>query len=354
MKSILQVTLLASVWVLTQAPVLAADQNSFQVVAKDKDGNPKPGITLSVLSGGNKFSAGVTDSNGEQTVPLSLGNVPSNEKMQIVVRRCRHADGTATVEILILPADARIPPMENCDDQIAGVIPWPEHGGAVVTVNLLDHPNVAMGAGPGGGPSAPTGPAGQGASPFTFEGSLLGGLATAGNLSTTSAIEGDATMYFGPVGVGGGFVRSGDATVQGATTGSSLPTGPTTANFHAAEIKGIVKLLAVGPFSIAVQGGAWPFTARSSTTATIVVTSPTGGTSTEVVTTTRSLGGVAPVFGGSIEVQLMKHIAAQVAVKRGYLRSGSSLDQGVTVVLFGVSFSPQFPRGLFNVGSGAR
>ena len=186
--------------------------------------------------------------------------------------------------------------------------------------------------------------------PCTFLAGLSGGITTSGNLSTASAMEGDVGMYCGPGGLGLGFVRSGDATVQGTTTGSSLPASAT-ANFHAAEFKGSVNVLDVGPLSMYVQGGGWAFTARSTSTTTIVVTSPTGGTMTEMVTTTASRGGVAPFFGGSIQGRLTKYLAAQVGVKRGYLRSGNSLDQGVTMVLFGLSFSPQFPRALLHPGS---
>ena len=185
--------------------------------------------------------------------------------------------------------------------------------------------------------------------PCTFLAGLSGGITTSGNLSTASAMEGDVGMYCGPGGLGLGFVRSGDATVQGTTTGSSLPASAT-ANFHAAEFKGSVNVLDVGPLSMYVQGGGWAFTARSTSTTTIVVTNPTGGTMTETVTTTASRGGVAPFFGGSIQGRLTKYLAAQVGVKRGYLRSGNSLDQGVTMVLFGLSVSPQFPRALLHLG----
>jgi hypothetical protein len=185
--------------------------------------------------------------------------------------------------------------------------------------------------------------------PCTFLASLSGGITTAGNLSTTSAMEGDVGMYCGPGGLGLGFVRSGDATVQGTTTGSSLP-APATANFHAAEFKGSVNVLDLGPLSLYAQGGGWAFTARTTSTTTIVVTSPTGGTMTETVTTTASRGGVAPFFGGSIQGRLTKYLAAQVGIKRGYLRSGTSLDQGATMVLFGLAVSPQFPRALLHLG----
>ena len=186
--------------------------------------------------------------------------------------------------------------------------------------------------------------------PCTFLASLSGGITTAGNLSTTSAMEGDFGMYCGPAGLGLGFVRSSDATVQGTTTGSSLPPTPATANFHAAEFKGSVNVLDLGPLSMYVQGGGWAFTARSTSTTTIVVTSPTGGTMTEMVTTTTSRGGVAPFFGGSIQGRLTNYLAAQVGIKRGYLRSGNSLDQGATMLLFGLSVSPQFPRALLHLG----
>ncbi|HYN15829.1 MAG TPA: hypothetical protein VES66_08585 [Terriglobales bacterium] len=112
-----------------------------------------------------------------------------------------------------------------------------------------------------------------------------------------------------------------------------------------------MNVLDVGPLSMYVQGGGWAFTARSTSTTTIVVTNPTGGTMTETVTTTASRGGVAPFFGGTIQGQLTKWLAAQVGVKRGYLRSGTSLNHGVTMVLFGFSFSPQFPRALLHLGT---
>jgi len=136
MKMVLLRVLLASVLALTLASIVRADGNSFKTVARDKDGNPVPGVTLSVLSGGNKFAAGVTDANGQVNVSRTLGNVSANEEMQYVVRKCRHEDGKVTIEILMLPAGAQIPPQKNCDDYPAGLLPWPGQDGAVVTVNV--------------------------------------------------------------------------------------------------------------------------------------------------------------------------------------------------------------------------
>jgi len=302
-----------------------------------------PGAQILVIGINKPVVPYTADNNGTvQQMTLDFANNP-NKTVEILVQQC---GDKPPIVMVVLPGAQPPPEDPNCPRRKLIALYIPGSGTLLIDLDkgiATFTPTPAPGAGPREGPS-----------PFTFEGDFLGGLTHAGDLSNASAIEGGVTMYFGPAGLGLGIVRSGDATVQqttAATTGSSLPPGNTTANFHAAEFKGSVNVLDLGPLSLAAQGGGWAFTARSTTMTTVVVTSPTAGTMTETVTTTASRGGVAPFFGSSVEARFSKYLAALVAIKRGYLRSNSSLDQGVTLVLFGLSLSPQVPRALLHLGT---
>ncbi len=281
------------------------------------------------------------DNNGTVQMTLDFANNP-NKTVEITVDQC--GDNPPIVYV-VYPGTEPPPEKPNCRRRKLPALYIPGAG------TLLIDPGKGTATFTPSAPPAGAGP-GEGPAPVTFAASFLGGVTTAGNLDTTSGLEGDVAIFFGPgIGVAGGFVRSGDSTghtaVSGSTPGSSTQV-PFTANFHAGEIKGIVKVLGVGPFSIAVQGGAWPFTARETTTTTIIVTTPTGGTTTEVVTRTRSQGGVAPMFGGDLQVALTRYLGAVVAYKHGYLRSGNSLNQSVHMILAGLEIYPLRPGTLLH------
>jgi hypothetical protein len=328
-------------------------QNTPATLQVTQDNQPAGDVSVFVLVGANKFSAGtpptgVTNSSGTFVFPADLLSANKPHTQMVVYEVC--VNGKKVIFIIPQGTEDQLPEdTGDCHKRYLGFF-WLDGGGSII-VDLTRGTVTQSG---GVGPSPPSaGAVSEGAPPVTFEATFAGGGITAGNLSTTSGIEGDVAIFFGPgIGVGGGFVRSGDTTghqtVTGSTPGSSTQV-PFTANFHAGEIKGIVKVVSVGPFSIAVQGGAWPFTARESTTTTIIVTTPTGGTSTEVVTQIKSQGGVAPEFGGDFQVALTKYLAVVVAVKRAYLRSGNSLNQGVTMFVGGVSVTPSRVRGLFHI-----
>jgi len=158
MRTVLQRVLLVLLFVLTLPPVLAAASHSFNVIVKDRNGNPVPGVTLSVLSGGKKFIPAVTDANGGHSISLPE-SFQDNADVRVVVRKCRRENGMTTTEILFLQPGAPLPPQENCDDYPAGFFLPPDHDGAVVTVNDVDTPMptvaIEAGARTAGGGAAP-------------------------------------------------------------------------------------------------------------------------------------------------------------------------------------------------------
>jgi len=174
LRSYLLIFVLASL----PAPALTAGKESFKTVVKDKNGKPVPGVTLSVLSGGKKFGAGVSDANGEVNVPLNLASVPAGQSMEMVVRKCHHEGGTTTTETILAPAGAQVPDGENCDDRVAGVFPWPGHGGSVVSTNVDDLTLTVQ----------------QGAASIPAQAPTTSGQATTSNFSAESSGSGVCTV----------------------------------------------------------------------------------------------------------------------------------------------------------------
>lgn len=297
-----------------------------------------PGAQILVIGINKPVVPYTADNNGTvQQMTLDFANNP-NKTVEITVDQC---DNNPPIVYVVYPGAAPPPEEPNCRRRRLAAVYIPGSGTLLID---LDKGTATFTPTPG-----PEAAVGEGPAPVTVEVGLAGGAVTAGNLSTASAIEGDIAILFGPgIGFAAGFVRSGDSTghvtVSGSTPGTSTQV-PFTASFHAGEAKGVVRVLTVGPFSVDLQGGAWLGTARETTSFTIVVTNPTGGTSTQVVTQTRTQGFVAPEFGGDVQVGLTRFLAAMLAIKRAYLRQDNSLNQGVWMAVAGVSFSPARARG---------
>jgi hypothetical protein len=309
MNTVLRLLLLAAILPSVAPSLAAADQNSFQVVAKGKDGKPKSGVTLAVLSGGNKFSVGVTDDNGQQSVPLSAGNIPAGTQMKTVVRKCRREDGSETTEIFFLPADARVPPQKNCNDHVAGDFPWPANGGAVVNVNVdRGTPAAANAAAPR--PFAPSpkplfwGQIGVGigvgapnslndCEPFNQE--FLTSPCTATRHAFTFDVGGQLgiTPFFA---AGGEYFRIGSFDRKG-TTPTFLEQSSGQTQFGSFMGRGIIP---IGPVSLFGEGGVAVWRTNLTEHQTV-------GSSTTPITTKLTVNGVSPAFGVGTDVRLSKH-----------------------------------------------
>ena len=311
MNTVLRLLLLAAIFPSVAPSLPAADQNSFQVVAKGKDGKPKPGVTLAVLSGGNKFSAGVTDDNGQQSVPLSAGNIPAGTQMKTVVRKCRHEDGSETTEIFFLPADAQVPPQKNCDDHVAGDFPWPGKGGAVVNVNVdqgrpaAANAAAALTSGPspkpliwgqvGAGVGVGAGNSLNDCEPFNQV--FLTSRCTATNRAVTFNVGGQLgiTPFFA---LSGQYFHLGTFDRK-ATAPTFLEQSSGETQFGSFMGRGIIPL---GPVSLFGEGGiaVWR---------TNLTEHQTLSSSTTPITTKFTVDGVSPAGGIGAEVRLSKHMS---------------------------------------------
>ncbi len=283
------------------------------------------------------------DNNGSAQISLpDFANNP-NKTVEVTVEQC---DNNPPI-VYVVYAGAQPPTSKpNCRRRKPVAVYIPGSGTLLIDPAAGTATFTPSGPAAGGAPSAEK-------SPFTFDANILGGFVTAGNLSKASAVEGGFNLFVGPVGLGLGIVRTGDATFQNTTTGSSGSSSSQaapTANFHAGELNGILNLFSFGPFSLAGLGGVWLFHANAAQTITITSTTPTGPV-TQTITVNEEQGGNAPWFGGLARVAATKHAAVLVGVKRGFLRGGK-LDQGVTMVLFGVAFYPEQWKSLIKVGSG--
>jgi hypothetical protein len=341
MRTVLLRVLLALLLALTPASALTADGNSFNLAAKDKDGNPVPGVTLSLLSGGNKFSAGVTGANGKQTVPLDLGNFQPNNDVRVVVRKCNRDDGTVTWEIVILPPGTQLPPQEKCEDRAAGFFLWPDHGGATVTVNL-DASTLAVvpGAPPSGGsPETHKSVSMSGSTPTIQIRGFGGATIVNGNAPSTAGFDGAVLFPLGNrvlVGPMAGFQWVSTSLV--GTIGGGPPPSTfinTSVGFKNGNFGGRLGLT-LGGWELGVNGGAT--VAGSSITQNEGFCDPTAGCTISSTTTTHDTV-VGPFVGGYISHSIFSHVGIYAEFDYHRLKDNNVFDVSDRAVVGGIVLS---------------
>lgn len=296
-------TLLAGVTLCSTA---VAEKNRFKVVAKDKDGNPVPGVTLTVLSSG-KFGAGVTGTAGEGTVSNGLSSMSSGTSVRTVVRKCHQADGTVTAEAFFLAPGAQLPPSDkNCDDHEAGGFPLPAGGETVVNVNV-DRYTTELGAAPPAAGMASPRPEAEEYNFVSVELRAFGGASIVNEKAPGTAGFDGAVLF--PL---GGLVHVGPTVsfhwVNSATTSSigSMTPGSTFENtgvgFKEGNFGGQIGLNLSG-WELGVRGGAIVASAKISEVAGFC--GSTGCTSSSTTTHDTVTG---PFAGGYISHSIFSHL----------------------------------------------